>query len=609
MLRGMRDAGRMPTAVVILVAAALAMWIAAAASPVSSAPLDPDSIETPDGADVVGEYASLALDAAGNPVVAYWDRTNEDLKVLRCTNPQCSGTQTPQAPDTADSVGQYASLVLDASGHPVISYLDNTNGDLKVLRCTNADCSGAQTPQSPDTDSFVGLQTSIALDASGNPVIAYLDFTNGELKVLRCTNADCSGAQTPQSPDATARGMAPHLSLVLDAADNPVISFWDGIAQNLKVLRCTNPDCSGPQTAHTPDAAGDAGQFTSLALDASGHPVISYRNSLNGDLMVLRCTNPDCSGAQTPQSADPGIGASWTSLALDGLGNPVVSYFESTNDDLRLLHCTTPDCSGAQAPLSPDTDGSVGAFTSMALDEAGNPVVAYFDLDNGDLKVLRCSDPAGCGGQDQDGDGVAHTVDNCPLVANEAQTDADADGLGDACDDSDGRIPPACASFVGANVIVGTDDDDVIVGTSGPDVIVGLGGSDVITGAGGGDCILGGPGGDDISGGPGADVIRGQGGADTIDAGAGQDTVAGGPGADTVFGRNGRDEIVGGAGRDRVLGGRHADRIVGGGARDDLQGGGGRDTILGGAAADRIDGGPGVDTCRGGAGADVLLRC
>ena len=107
MLRGMRDAGRMPTAVVILVAAALAMWIAAAASPVSAAPLDPDSIETPDGADVVGEYASLALDAAGNPVVAYWDRTNEDLKVLRCTNPQCSGTQTPQAPDTADSVGQY----------------------------------------------------------------------------------------------------------------------------------------------------------------------------------------------------------------------------------------------------------------------------------------------------------------------------------------------------------------------------------------------------------------------------------------------------------------------------------------------------------------------
>ena len=35
---------------------------------------------------------------------------------------------------------------------------------------------------------------------------------------------------------------------------------------------------------------------------------------------------------------------------------------------------------------------------------------------------------------DQDGDGLPDTSDNCPLVANAAQTDADGDGHGDACD-------------------------------------------------------------------------------------------------------------------------------------------------------------------------------
>ena len=99
------------------------------------------------------------------------------------------------------------------------------------------------------------------------------------------------------------------------------------------------------------------GQYSSLALNTSGQPVVSYHDGTNGNLKVVTCT-ANCATASPTWRAvvvDPGpfcascpgtIGyvGSYNSLALNTSGQPVVSYHDYTNFNLMLATCTAANC-------------------------------------------------------------------------------------------------------------------------------------------------------------------------------------------------------------------------------------------------------------------------
>jgi Concanavalin A-like lectin/glucanases superfamily/Thrombospondin type 3 repeat len=68
----------------------------------------------------------------------------------------------------------------------------------------------------------------------------------------------------------------------------------------------------------------------------------------------------------------------------------------------------------------------------------------------------KCAGPT-----DTDGDGVADSVDNCPTISNPSQEDADADGIGDACD------VPACPADPDGDAFVDASDLAILLGQWG----------------------------------------------------------------------------------------------------------------------------------------------
>jgi hypothetical protein len=345
------------------------------------------TITTVDATGIVGVDTSIAIGTDGFPVISYFDDTNDDLKVAKCVNAECTGTSTKTTVDSTGIVGAHTSIAIGNDGFPVISYNDDTNDDLKVAKCVNAACTGVSTLTAVDTAGSVGQHTSIVIGNDGFPVISYYDNTNFVLKVAKCVNAACTGTSTITTVDATGGAFT---SIAIGTDGFPVISYQDFTNIDLKVAKCVNAACTGTSTKTIVDSAGNVGRFTSIAIGNDGFPVISHQDFTNIDLKVAKCVNAACTGTSTITTVDAtGLVGWYTSIAIGNDGFPVISYLDTTNDDLKVAKCVNAACTGASIITIVDATGVVGDYTSIAIGTDGFPVISYSDLTNGDLKVFK----------------------------------------------------------------------------------------------------------------------------------------------------------------------------------------------------------------------------
>jgi hypothetical protein len=211
-----------------------------------------ETVTIVDTAKFSGIYTSIAIGADGFPVISYGDGSH-DLKVVKCNDPACAGgdesISVVDAPEGVQ-VGEYTSIAVGADGFPVISYYDRTAGALRVAKCNDAACAGSDEIISIVDDSVnqAGIDTSITIGADGLPIISYYAqtiFTNGFLRTAKCNDLACSGGdEIIQTVDDPASGVVgTYTSIAIGSDGLPVVSYRDHLAGTLKVVHCGTSKC------------------------------------------------------------------------------------------------------------------------------------------------------------------------------------------------------------------------------------------------------------------------------------------------------------------------------------------------------------------------------
>ena len=342
---------------------------------VGAAPSLEWDIQTVDSEGFVGSYSSMALDSSGNPHISYRDNTNEALKYA-CWTGSTWEIQTVDG-DWGGSGG--ASLALDSSDYPHISYYDMAELALKYA-CWTGISWEIQTVDSEWHGGGVyamGEGLSLALDSFDYPHISYCvrAYGTGDLKYA-CWTGSSWDIQTVDSEGV----VGSFSSLVLDSSGNPHISYFDNTNVALKYACWTGSTWE----FQTVDSRGDVHGYTSLVLDSSGNPHICYRTYFRSELENLVTGEPSWEEGNLTYAR--WTGSSWaiqtvdsenhvdlglyTSLVLDSLGNPHISYYDDTNNYLKYARWT-----GSSWEIQA-VEGGGGSYSSLVLDSSGSPHIS-----------------------------------------------------------------------------------------------------------------------------------------------------------------------------------------------------------------------------------------
>ena len=223
-------------------------------------------VETLDEYGLTGRYPNIALDDSDQVHIAYENYSHTRLMSMVIADGLAATEKVAQVGTHGYGMG----LAVGTSGEIHLSFYNgsDSSGSLQYATKTGSSWTSATVDES---STVTGAHSDIALDGSGNPHISYVDSTNG---LLRYAHHDGENwALSTVDPSGNVLG---YTSIALDADGNPRIAYHDG------ALRLAEWD--GSSWTLTTQDAGSTGQGTQITLDEDGKTRIAYFDEDADDL-------------------------------------------------------------------------------------------------------------------------------------------------------------------------------------------------------------------------------------------------------------------------------------------------------------------------------------
>ena len=319
---------------------------------------------------------SIALSPSGTPYVAY---TDASVPSLGATVMKYNGSSwdTVGTRGFSARVAYCTSMAIDGSGTPYVAYEDlsgdSLNGPATVMKFN-----GTNWVNVGNADFSAGWvsETSLALNGSGAPYVAYQDLAHGYAASVVEYNG--TNWETVGTAGFSAGGVSGYHWLAIDASGTPYVAY--------SALSTTTLNSDGPVTVMKYNGTswvnvGSAGfsagvaYYTSIAIDGSGTPYVVYEDAANG----YKATVMKYNGSSWVNVGSPGFSAGeayFTSIAINGSGTLYVSYEDSSLDKAVVMEFNGTDWVDVGTPGF--SHGGV-AFPSLAINGSGTVYVAYSD--------------------------------------------------------------------------------------------------------------------------------------------------------------------------------------------------------------------------------------
>ncbi|MEO7993238.1 MAG: hypothetical protein ABI743_02475 [bacterium] len=290
----------------------------------------------PNPAQPGGGEASMVAFGPGTALAEY-DTTNQDLRFI--TAPNRAGVvnnwNTGHSVDAYGNTGRTPSLVLDSGGYPRIAYFDENQSDLRiaVANSTNPTNSTHWLRYNLDSIGIVGKNPKL-ITAPNQLVVSYFDETNGNLKILASlnTSAPLSSASWTNLQFPAQAGIEGKWSSLAIYNGKLLVAY---VGANGETRFGWTPLSATPSwTVHTLEGTDSTSPRAQLAVSATGYPSVAYRGT--GDVLrVARGTvqTPGSAGQWTIHTAvgDPTVLVNVACDAMYHRSKLVVAYVGTAN--------------------------------------------------------------------------------------------------------------------------------------------------------------------------------------------------------------------------------------------------------------------------------------